>query len=165
MNLETQEYRIIQLTQNKVTIIDNDDYERVSKYNWCAHKEGRGYFYAKNSRFRLHRFILGANDPNIFVDHINGNTLDNRKCNLRLATRSENNRNVVSKRRKYKGVQSVNRKKNPYRAHIRVNYKYISLGSFKTAEEAALAYNKAAIVYFGDFARLNIIKSTHINDV
>ncbi len=93
------------------------------------------------------------------VDHINGNRLDNRKCNLRLATRSQNLQN--SRKRtgcssRFKGVNWLGQNKR-WRARIKVFGKEIALGCFISELEAAEAYNKAAKEHFGDFAKLNEI--------
>ncbi len=122
-----------------------------------------GNFYAKirvkNQNKRLHRVLINApNDKT--VDHINGNTLDNRKINLRLCTNSENLRN--SKKRKtntsgYKGVSFCKSCKK-YIASITLNYKKIRLGYFEDKKEAAIAYNMAAIKYHGNFAKLNEVE-------
>ena len=95
-----------------------------------------------------------------WVDHKDGDSLNNRRSNLRLCNNQQNQFN--SKKQmdtlsKYKGVSMTNRPKS-YRSSICVNGKSKSLGYFYTEEEAALSYNEAAIKYFGVFARLNRIK-------
>lgn len=99
---------------------------------------------------RFHRHIMLAPEG-YDIDHINGNPLDNRLINLRVATRSQNMANV--KKAKYKGVYKVASGK--YKAVITINYKQHHLGVFDTAEEAALIYNEAAIKYHGEYANLN----------
>jgi len=143
-------------------IIDAEDVCAVSKYGWTAKDTDPNRIYAhahtKNTSILLHRIIMSV-DKNKQVDHINGNTLDNRRANLRICTAAQNsaNRKKETKRQltsKYKGVYFRTDSKK-YRASIRVNKKLISLGSFKTEKEAALAYNKAALKFFGVFAKLN----------
>lgn len=101
----------IQLTKNKFAVVDDFDFEELSKYSWCASDSGNNKFYAhkkSNSKTVLmHRLILNINDKNVEVDHINHNTLDNRRCNLRVCSRTQNNRNKSSHKNstsKYLGV-------------------------------------------------------------
>jgi hypothetical protein len=110
---------------------------------------------------RMHREILGALSDKQ-VDHINLNTLDNRKCNLRLASHQENiwnraktSRNTVG----YKGVYRCSGSRR-FRAMIQKNGNLRHLGCFDTREEAAIAYNHAAIEAFGEFANLNAVRSS-----
>ena len=94
------------------------------------------------------------------IDHQDGNGLNNQKSNLRFCTQSQNSANREANGiSKYLGVDCDNRCDKKWRARINVNYKRKCLGYFKTQEEAALEYNKAAIQYHGEFAKLNIIDS------
>ena len=107
----------------------------------------------------LQRLIMET-PPRMVTDHINGDTLDNRRSNLRICTNAENSRNcarVTTSRSGYKGVHcaKANRSKLPWRARIKHNYIEIQLGTFATKEEAARAYDKKAIELFGEFASLN----------
>ncbi len=105
----------------------------------------------------MHREIIKAPD-NLFVDHINLNGLDNRKANLRLATKIQNSRNTPKMKRKtsskYKGV-SYQKRDRIWRAKIKINRRDKHLGSFRDEIDAAEAYDKAAHKYFGEFARPN----------
>lgn len=121
-----------------------------------------GYCYAmirhNGKDHRLHRVIMNCFDMKV-VDHINHNTLDNRKSNLRICTRQQNQMNMrtsIDNKSGFKGVCYEKRRKH-FRATIRINKKQKHLGSYKTAETAALAYNKAAIEYYGEFGYLNEI--------
>lgn len=107
--------------------------------------------------------------PGFLIDHINGDKLDNRRCNLRLATRTENEANKKKRRTqknqikgqptsKYKGVSKIRGRKKCWRACIGFEGEYKSLGTYYSEEEAAQAYNKAAVELFGEFALLNKIE-------
>jgi hypothetical protein len=151
--------KFIRLTQGKITVIDTRDWLRVSRYKrWHAVNWG-GRFYAattlKNGRkLYLHRLLLNA-PADAQIDHINGNTLDNRRSNLRISTASTNqqNRHRVQGHIPYKGV--YRHTDGRFIARIKVRNTQYWLGSFKTALEAARAYDRKARYYFGAFARVN----------
>jgi len=158
----------IQLTQGKIAIVDDEDFERVSARRWFAVKYanyGGEKFLAltnikkadgKWTNISLHRFIM--NPPiGVEVDHINKDTLDNQKANLRLASRSQNarNRSMFSNNKSgFKGVYFCKRIQR-FIAQIICNKKRYKLGHFHTAIDAAKAYNDAAIKFHGEFASLN----------
>ena len=130
-------------------------------------RQGKGK--RTEGRVLLHRAILKPRDDHE-VDHINHNGLDNRKANIRVCNRGENRRNSRPQRTRkhgpFKGVTMNNAKlhaikpmKKPWRAFTRVKGKRIWLGYYKTAEEAAMAYNRYAAANFGEFACLNDIPS------
>lgn len=134
-------------------LIDAEDAERVQEHNWYAKRPGSGgHRYAttsiKRSHIRMHRFIVDAPDG-MDVDHINHNTLDNRRCNLRVVDHTVNLHNARRKPSKpgkrHVGVyrQTDARRRNPWRARITVDGKVVNLGSFATEEEAARAYDEA----------------------
>ncbi len=145
--------------------IDKEDFDRVSQYKWgVAFMGQQGYKRPyvrtriggrKDSVYiRLHRLIMNA-DSDVEVDHINGDTLDNRKGNLRFATRLEQSRNTGMRKNNttgYKGVSYIARLKK-YRAYIVVNRKQTNLGLHETAEAASEAYDAAARQLFGEFHR------------
>lgn len=151
----------IQLTQGKVAWIDDEDFYLVSETGWTAICKGhkRTLWYAvtwNNGRaFEMHRLIMGFPEGRE-VDHRNGNGLDNRRENLRIATTAQNQANQrkscgVSR---FKGVD-LNRKAHTWRARIMQGQKSLHLGMFKTEEAAARAYDRAATELWGEFAWLN----------
>lgn len=111
----------------------------------------------------MHRLILGLEAYNSKnpVDHINGNGLDNRRCNIRISTNSQNQANRsagVNNTIGFKGVRlAKGYKSKPWRADIKLNGKRKFLGYYSTPKEAAYAYNKASETIFGEFSRLNRI--------
>lgn len=155
----------IELTQGKVALVD-DDMHWIDAWKWHLRRSGRNLYAAhhifnnktrKSKCFYMHRIIAGAK-PGDKVDHINGDGLDNRKCNLRICTNSENMQNMHRLKRnktsQYKGV-SRHRKSKKWTARIRLNYKLHYIGSFASEKEAARAYNTKASELFKQFARLN----------
>lgn len=150
----------IVLSKGRVAIVDDGDFDRVNAFEWRAWKHKLGYFYAIHSNFDgkqsrlMHRFILGITNPKIKVDHINGDTLDNRRQNIRLATQSQNGMNRTRKQMNNKtGFRGVylEKKRNKFRAEISINGKGKYVGIFNTAEEAAKAFDKAAKETYGEF--------------
>ncbi len=155
----------IQLTQGQVAIVDDEDYEWLNQWKWCAvsGKNSKGHgggFYAirrkqgMTKNIIMHRIILNATDG-LEVDHINGDGLNNTRSNLRLCT---HNQNVWNRKRKNKnmcGYTGVHKRENRFRAEIRCNGKKIIIGSFESAILAAEAYDKKATELFGEFASLN----------
>lgn len=148
----------IPLTQGKYSLVDDRDYEWLMEMGpWYANDHTRGTWTAEMSGgLLMHRFILNA-PKGMDVDHINGDSLDNQRANLRVCTHAENGRNIHKNNRnmsEYKGVR-FKRDRKKYVARIKVNYKSIHLGYYETPDEAALAYNVAAKKYFGEYAWLN----------
>lgn len=165
------------MTRNGYTFqVDEQDYELASSRKWIGarfrerKKDGewgkeRKYIIrfihenGKRKHQRLHRFLLDA-PRGLEVDHKNGDTLDNRRCNIRLCTRAQNQMNKCKQLRNRSGYKGVcwYQWGNKWEANITIDCKTIVVGRFLTKEEAALAYNKAALEHFGEFARLNEIK-------
>ena len=160
----------IPLSQGKFAIVDKEDYNFLMQWKWCVHSYGYAvrnvHITLENGKktckmIAMHRVIMNAPD-NMDVDHINRDVRDNRRINLRICTTRENLRNKISKRgfSKYKGV-GWHKCRKRWRAYIVINDKHKSLGHFSTEEDAAIAYNNAALKYFGEFAKLNIIRTAH----
>jgi len=142
-----------------VILVDDNDYEIIKDFKMFIGVNKKYVMFIKDGkRYYLHRFLLDVNDSNIVVDHINGNPYDNRRLNLRLCTKKDNVHNirVLSSHNTsgFKGV-SFDKYTNKWRAQIHVNRKSIKLGRFSTKEEAAIAYDKAAKMYFGNFSCTN----------
>lgn len=147
------------LCQGTYALVDDDDYERLKTFKWCSYRGLYAWRYtstaekAKRKAFYMHREVLHA-PPGAHVDHINGNRLDNRKSNLRLATNSQNQGNRKPNKSKrgsrYKGVYTSG-----WIAAIQKNGRKHYIGTYATEIEAARAYNSAALEFFGAFAKLN----------
>jgi hypothetical protein len=143
-------------------LLDKEDYSKICNLTWIRDL-ARGYIYARKTHSKtaiyMHHLIIEA--PNGCIDHINLDKSDNRKDNLRICTIQQNSFNRGKHKGKrlsiYKGV-TQNAKRNKYIAQIRKEGKIYRLGYFETEEEAAFAYNKAAIEMFGEFAKLNDIE-------
>ncbi len=154
--------------------VDDTDYETLKQYVWHVKQRTNDHLYVYRyvkrsdddlhvSRFRcvrLHRELMGF--PKLTVDHENGDTLDNQRHNLRVATQQQQAMNTRHRNGKqYKGVTKIGlihgkyQSRFPWHARLRINNKLISLGYYATPEGAAVAYNQAASRHFGVFACLN----------
>ncbi len=141
----------IKLTQGKVALIDDIDFDSVSKFRWYYN---RGYAVRqpqmvnsiRRGKIALHRFILGSKESNS-TDHINGNTLDNRRKNLRFVTVMQNSWNNKSK-----GITFHKRDKK-WQARIQVDGNRIQLGYFPNKKMASISYKLATKKYYGEYAR------------
>lgn len=155
----------IELTQGLYTLVDQEDYIFLNQIKWSANYNKRTkVWYAVNSRKRLslHRYLLGVIDSSILVKHKNGNTLDNRRENLELISKSESRirskkRTTTVNKSKFRGVwydPRLSSSASPWRADLLKTY----IGSFTTEKEAALAWNKVALETYGEAAQLNVIE-------
>ncbi|MEE8382209.1 MAG: HNH endonuclease [Thermodesulfobacteriota bacterium] len=148
----------IKLTQGKVALVDDEDFEFLSQWSWYyLNGYARRTENIDSSCIFLHRAIL-KNSKDMEIDHINNDKLDNRRSNLRLCTHKENSQNRkigINNTSGYKGVHK--RPDGRWQARIVVNDKRVSLGYFRNISDAVLAYNDAAEKYYGEFANLNRI--------
>ena len=135
-------------------LIDLDDIDKVKKYKWGLENN---YVSASinGKRVKLHRLIMNCPDDKL-IDHINHNTLDNRKINLRICTSSQNQMNTNKRIDNSSGVKGVNwnKSKERWQAYITIDKKYIYLGTFKNKDDAIKARNEAEEKYQKDFRRL-----------
>lgn len=153
----------IQLPKGYVAIVDDEDLDNVAGYKWLSLTDKSGNIYVRANVCKdntvktvyMHRLLMGVTDAKIFVDHINGDCLDNRRSNLRLCTNAENGRNRGVSKRSSSGVKCVSwvEKNKKWVASIGLNGKTIHLGLFSAQSDAASAYKAAAIECHGEFAR------------
>lgn len=166
----------------KFGMVDDNDFEKLNKYkwhHWYPHRikginqeyairnlrlDEPGYIFGKRNKIKMHRFILNVSDRKTFVDHKDHNGLNCQKHNLRIATISQNATNTTGwGKSAYLGVSLKRDKKRKdgsysdpkWRATMKINGKYRHLGTFKTEEEAAMAYDAAAKIHHKEFANLN----------
>lgn len=163
----------IALGNARFTLVDDEDFDWLNQWKWHYCKSGSGKVgYARNwnkgNPIRMHRLIMGDPDGKQ-IDHINGDGLDNQRKNLRTATASQNNMNRKQHNNQhgFKGIYFYNTRRyynkkttrttNPknWKARIKINRKFIHLGSYSTKEEAAKSYDRATKKYFGEFAHTN----------
>lgn len=155
-------FTVLYKKQEFVASVNREDWKTISKYSWSLS------FNKKENKFRtlkanlgnkyssLHRFLMKPKSPDIFVDHVNGNILDNTRKNLRLTDAKGNAKNITSKRKNNKsGVKGVNFHKptGKWAAQIQSNGKKMWLGVYDTKEAAIVAYQTAAEKHFGEFVR------------
>lgn len=145
----------IPLTQGKVALVDDDDFEHLNQFKWYALKDKNTYYARRNisngdgtqTTISMHREILGTIPTGLQTDHIDGNGLNNQKSNLRVVTTRENSQNRHhSKTSRFPGVNFHKGKghvKKPWQATIGINGKKAFLGYYSTEEQAFAAYKKA----------------------
>lgn len=142
----------IPLTQGKVALVDDEDFEAVSTEKWWCHRtSGINYVERRvgNSHQSLHRFLMNPPE-NMEIDHINGDGLDNRRCNLRIVTTRGNGQNRhQNKTSKYPGVCLNTGRGKKWRSYISVNGKWKTLGLYDSEDDAATVYRVACAVLGG----------------
>ena len=153
-------HRSIPLTQGKVAWVDQADYAMLSHFNWHLHVQGyavRNTWTAGRGGVSLmHRMIM-LPSPAEVVDHVSGDHLDNRRHNLRVCVQAQNNCNLRRPTTNTSGFKGVSwfARDSRWVAHIRINGRSTNLGYFDRAEDAAKAYDEAAVQHRGEFARVN----------
>ncbi len=145
--------KLIPLTQGRFAIVDDEDYEVLSKSKWCVNGGGYAARKADGKAVTMHRFILDC-PAGREVDHANLNRLDNRRSNIRIATHAQNQQNTRARKNEV-GIKGVSFDKSftRFRARITVAKKTIYLGYFDSIVSAREAYSLAARQYFGEFSR------------
>lgn len=148
----------------KLACVDTADWDRISPYCWWAkesHKAGAQTLYYACSdisrrKIRLHKFLIEPNSKES-IDHKDNNGLNNSRENLRICTHSQNMANARRRynvNNRYRGV-SYDKARNQWAARLNMNNSIVFRKRFDTELEAAQAYNEQALIYFGEFARLN----------
>ncbi len=165
--------KYIPLSQGFFAIVDDDMYEYLNQWKWTAAIQKTDMVYAQRIPWKkggkgrkpifMHRIVLRP-PFGMFTDHINRDGIDNRLCNLRPCTTSQNAANQrkqsMPSASRYKGVGKYKRGVNPWCARIKYQGTLIHLGVFRYEENAAIAYDAKALELFGEFARLNFPERT-----
>lgn len=144
----------IEIVEGGIALIDDEDFELVNQYKWHLSDKGYAIANSKGKKLRMHRLVMGAAEG-VVVDHRNRVKLDNQKSNLRITDLSGNACNRTPSKQRELPYKGVYRNAGRYEARIKINRKPRYLGRFDTAEDAARAYNTAAIELHGEMACLN----------
>lgn len=138
--------------KGETILIDKDDIDKAMRYSWCISKTGYAVANIDGRVTKMHRYLFGLKKDGLVVDHINGNTLDNRRNNLRLCNPAENGRNL-KKKVSLSGETGVRKTANGrWNARISLNGKGIHIGNYLTKEDALEARRTAEQKYFGEYA-------------
>ena len=142
----------LKINLSRGIVVDPEDASLISKLPFGVTVSGYAVNQADNGMHYLHKLIMNTES---YVDHINGNKLDNRRSNLRIATNSQNMMNRGKTASNTSGYKGVFKNRSLWMARIKVEGRPIYLGSFVTKEEAAFKYDIAAKKYHKEFANLN----------
>ena len=152
--------KLIQLTQGQFAMVDDDVYDDLNKYKWYANSSNKYFRAIRNIRIngkyttvKLHRVIMSAQKGDI-IDHIDGDTLNNQRSNLRFCTNSQNQHNSKINSNSTTGYKGTTPHGKGYKAQIQHNGKPVYLGSRSTPEEAYELYKEASKKYHGEFGRV-----------
>lgn len=155
-DLESYDYGVCFLNNNRQFIFDKEDFEKINKYHWTSDNR---YVHTKvdGKKIYVHRLLVDAEGYENKVDHINHDTFDNRKCNLRIVSNSKNLQNGKTRQNNTSGLTGVfyHKRDNKWKAIICYENKNITLGTFDTKEEAQNARLKAEEEYFGEYSYRN----------
>lgn len=149
--------RRVPLNNGYTALVSDKDYDGLMLYTWTIHKRpAQTYAVTRvcGELTYMHRFVLCPSD-NEWVDHINGNGLDNTRENIRVCSPSQNSYNRTKQKNNTSGYKGVSRCRDRWRAQIQNNGRQVFLGVFSTPKDAASAYNKAASAIAGTFAQSN----------
>ena len=148
----------IALTQGRFAIVDDEDFERLNAISWCYSKGYAVHSMANGGHIYMHRMVNGT-PKGYQTDHLNLDKLNNRRSNLRTATRAQNNTNRPVKSNsssRFKGVY-LDGRHGHWIAQIKpIGKKRVYLGSFKREVDAATAYNLGVALYGAEHTRMNI---------
>lgn len=138
-------------------LVDDADFALVSRYRWHRlNTKGYAATMIDGKHVYMHRLLAGVRGRRLWVDHVNKNVLDNRRCNLRVCTPLQSRLNTTGKRGTSSQFKGVTRRGDKWAAAIQYKGKTVYLGRFASEIEAAQHYDVAASRYFGEFAHLNL---------
>lgn len=148
----------IKLTKGKIAVVDDEDFESLNKFKWLSYNRyaARATYVTgdgKQTWIFMHRFLKNC-PKNLQVDHINRNTFDNRKCNLRIATHQQNSFNHPGYGNR--GITKITNRplKKPYCVRLMINGKGLYFGYYKTIKEAKKVWKSKAKEYYGEFSNI-----------